>query len=63
MILPMSCGRYEGVVVPGSVLHQAGDVFAEDVEFEVDAGACFDLAEVGMFEGVGYDGHTERVGS
>lgn len=57
-----SCGRDEGDGLTGSVLHQAGDVFAEDVEFEVDAGTYFDLAEVGMFEGVGYDGHTERLG-
>ena len=42
-------------------LLQAGDVFAEDVEFQVDDGAHTDVAEVGVLEGVGDDGHLEGV--
>ena len=33
---------------------EAGNVFADDVEFEVDAVADFNVAEVGVFESVGY---------
>lgn len=40
---------------------QAGDVFSEDVELEVDDGAYTDVAEIGVLEGVGDDGHLEGV--
>ena len=42
-------------------LLQAGDIFAEDVELQVDNGAYTDVAEVGVLEGVGDDGHLEGV--
>ena len=43
-------------------LLEGGDVFAEDVEFEVDAGAEGDAAEVGVLHGVGDDGYAEGGG-
>ena len=42
-------------------VHDAADVFADDVELEVDDAADFDLVEVGVFVGVGDDGHLEAV--
>ena len=40
---------------------QPGDIFAEDVEFDVDDRSYANVAEVGMLEGVGDDGYLERV--
>lgn len=40
---------------------EAGDVFADDVELKVDHGADFDVAEVGVGQGIGDDGHGEAV--
>ncbi len=42
-------------------LGETGDVFADDVEFEVDAVADLDVAEVGVLEGVRDDGDAERA--
>lgn len=41
---------------------EGGDVFAEDVEFEVDVGAEGDAAEVGVLHGIGDDGYAEGAG-
>lgn len=35
------------------------NVLTDDIELEVDAGADFDVAEVGVFKGVGDDGNAE----
>jgi len=43
-------------------LLQAGDVFAEDVELEIDDSAHADVLEIGVLHGVGDDGHLEGMG-
>lgn len=58
------CGQRAGrgpVGWSAGELGEAGEVFAEDVELEVDAGAGDDAAEVGVLEGVGDDGDAEAV--
>jgi hypothetical protein len=41
------------------IFGDAGDVFADDVKFEVYLRADFDLAEVGVLEGVGDNCNAE----
>ena len=40
---------------------EAGEIFADNVEFDVYAGSNFEGVEVGVLEGVGDDGHAEGV--
>jgi hypothetical protein len=45
--------------VSATELLQSGDVFAQNVELQVDDSADPDVAEIGVLEGVGDDGYTE----
>ena len=45
-----------------SVGHDATDVLADDVKFEVHHTALDNLVEIGMLMGIGYDGHLETAG-
>ena len=42
-------------------LHHAAEIFADDVELEVDYGIDADVVEIGIVEGVGNDAHLELV--
>ena len=42
-------------------MHQPGDVFADDVEFEVHDRTDFDAAKIRVLEGVGNDRHPETA--
>ena len=43
------------------IAHQAGDVLAHDVEFEIHHRTDPDAAEIGMLLGIRIDRHTETV--
>lgn len=61
----MGCVRRVGVSACFSGVGEfrdAGDIFAYDVELDVDAGAHAYVAEVCVVEGVGDDGDAEAVG-
>lgn len=49
------------VVIGRLQLLQTCDILAEDVELKVDDRSDAYVAEIRMLEGVGYDGHLERV--
>lgn len=40
-------------------MHQAADVFTEDIELDVYNGTFLDLTEIGVVARVGNDGHFE----
>ena len=42
-------------------LLQAGNILANDVEFQVDDGTHFDVLKIGMLHRVGDDGYLEGV--
>ena len=42
-------------------LLKAGDVFADDVELQIHHATNLDITKVRVFEGIGDDGHLERV--
>ena len=40
---------------------ESGNVFAQDVKFDVDGGAYLDVLEIGVFHGIGDDGDLEGI--
>ena len=42
-------------------LLQAGNILADDVEFQIDDGTYLDVLKIGVFHRVGDDGHLEGV--
>ena len=48
-----------GVFLGFLKLLKTGKILADDVEFEVYDRAFDNVAEIGVLEGVGYDGYTE----
>ena len=41
--------------------HEAGNVFADDVKFEIDQCSCFDGMDIRMLVGVWDDSHLEPI--
>ena len=58
-------GEERGGAARGQAPSDGGNaryVLADDVEFDVDCRAYLYVTEIGVLEGIGDDGHTERIG-